>query len=344
MTTMNESLRPSTLGEILDRTAQLYRSNFLLFAGVAALPTSVLIAVFALGGALLGIVSVSTRGAMSPALLTGALVVLIVFVGLPVALAATVFSHAGLTRTAVCAHMGEPITIRAAFQSVRPRFWRYLGLMMLQGLIAVGIPAAAAGILIAVLGFVAALAGSGSAGSVFAGFLVFCVFAAAAVVVIILVIANSMAMSVCVVEDKPAWDSLMRAMTLSKGTRGRIFLMFLLVWALSIVLSMMAYIPTLIIATTVTAIGHGAEYATLALIAAEIVNILINFAVQTLITPVYTTGLVLFYYDQRIRKEGFDIEWMMAQAGMSGAKTIAGPDQAGIDAGGLVGPDTVKEL
>ena len=33
-----ETLRPSTLGEILDRTALLYRRNFLLFAGVAALP------------------------------------------------------------------------------------------------------------------------------------------------------------------------------------------------------------------------------------------------------------------------------------------------------------------
>jgi hypothetical protein len=26
---------------------------------------------------------------------------------------------------------------------------------------------------------------------------------------------------------------------------------------------------------------------------------------------------VLFYYDQRIRKEGFDIEWMMQQAGLT---------------------------
>ena len=35
---MTETLRPSTLGEILDRTAQLYRSNFWLFAGTAAMP------------------------------------------------------------------------------------------------------------------------------------------------------------------------------------------------------------------------------------------------------------------------------------------------------------------
>ena len=31
---MESNLRPLTLGEILDRTAQLYRTNFLLFAGI----------------------------------------------------------------------------------------------------------------------------------------------------------------------------------------------------------------------------------------------------------------------------------------------------------------------
>jgi uncharacterized membrane protein len=321
MTTMNESLRPSSLGEILDRIAQLYRSNFLLFAGVAALPTGVLIAVFAIAGVMLAIVGVSARGTISPGLLTGALVVLIVIVGLPVAIAATVFSHAGLTRTAVCAHMGERLTIRAAFKSVLPRFWRYLGLMMLQVLFAGFIPAVAATVIVLVFGFLASLSGAGSAGNIFLGFLVFGVIAVTLVVVIMLAIACSLAMSVCVVEDMPAWDSLTRAMKLSKGTRGRIFLMFLLVWALSIVLSIMAYIPIVILITTVTAIGHGAEYATLTLIVGEILNVLINFAIQTLITPVYTTGLVLFYYDQRIRKEGFDIEWMMTQAGLTEAKT-----------------------
>ena len=30
----------------------------------------------------------------------------------------------------------------------------------------------------------------------------------------------------------------------------------------------------------------------------------------------YATGFTLFYYDQRVRKEGFDIEWMMQAAGL----------------------------
>jgi hypothetical protein len=41
-----------------------------------------------------------------------------------------------------------------------------------------------------------------------------------------------------------------------------------------------------------------------------------SFAVQALTKPVYTIALMLFYYDQRIRNEGFDIEWMMERAGL----------------------------
>jgi hypothetical protein len=40
------------------------------------------------------------------------------------------------------------------------------------------------------------------------------------------------------------------------------------------------------------------------------------FAVQAFTKPVYGIALTLFYFDQRIRNEGFDIEWMMRKAGM----------------------------
>ena len=34
---MNYQLRPMNLGELLDRIAELYRTNFLLFAGISAI-------------------------------------------------------------------------------------------------------------------------------------------------------------------------------------------------------------------------------------------------------------------------------------------------------------------
>jgi hypothetical protein len=41
------------------------------------------------------------------------------------------------------------------------------------------------------------------------------------------------------------------------------------------------------------------------------------FFTNAFIGPIYAIGLTLFYYDQRIRKEGFDIEWMMRSAGLA---------------------------
>jgi hypothetical protein len=40
---MESNLRPLTLGEILDRTAQLYRTHFWLFAGIASVYSGALL-------------------------------------------------------------------------------------------------------------------------------------------------------------------------------------------------------------------------------------------------------------------------------------------------------------
>jgi hypothetical protein len=40
------------------------------------------------------------------------------------------------------------------------------------------------------------------------------------------------------------------------------------------------------------------------------------FAAHAFTRPVYGIALTLFYYDQRIRQEGYDIERMMETAGM----------------------------
>jgi hypothetical protein len=42
---------------------------------------------------------------------------------------------------------------------------------------------------------------------------------------------------------------------------------------------------------------------------------IVAFFTNAFVGPIYATGLTLFYYDQRVRKEGFDIEWMMQAAG-----------------------------
>ena len=128
------------------------------------------------------------------------------------------------------------------------------------------------------------------------------------------------------------------------GTRGRIFVMYLLVLALTMVLSMIADIPFLIIVGVAAATGSGPQSATTALVVAEILQFVANFLLQILITPVSWIALVLFYYDQRVRKEGFDIEWMMEQAGLTQLTPPHAPAaESRSISGPALPPDTVEE-
>ena len=315
-----ETIRPMTLGEILDRTTQLYRRNFLSFAGIAAVPTAVILAmmipVFAMAG--IGGLAITRSAALGGTLLV--FVVLLCVVLFVVAIAATVISQAALIRAVIAAYNGQKLKIREALKSARPQFWRYLGLMFLQGIFVGLIPGVLAGIAIGIVFLLARAAGGGIAANAAAGFGVFLIGAAAAVIIVMRALTYSLAMPACIAEGKPAWESLLRSKKLSKGARGRIFLMFLLVWLLSVVVSMIGYISMMIVTIVVAAMGKaagGPATATALLVVAEIVNVLVNFAIQTLITPVYMTGLVLFYFDQRIRTEGYDIEWMMQRAGLA---------------------------
>ena len=54
---MQTTLRPLTLGEILDRTAELYRTNFLLLAGISSAYAGVLL--------VLGLVQIGAQRAFS---------------------------------------------------------------------------------------------------------------------------------------------------------------------------------------------------------------------------------------------------------------------------------------
>ena len=343
---MMSQLRPLSLGEILDRTAQLYRRNFLLFVGVSAAPTAVIVAVSAVFGAVFAATAVTRHGTVPAGAAMGLLGLMFLALA-PLLMAATVFSQAGLTQAALSAQNGQTLKIREALGRVRPRFWRYLGLMLLQGLLAAGIPGVIAAGAIGGLAVLFRLAGAGPGANVEMGFLIFLIVAAAIVIAVWRFLGYAMGLASCVVEGKTAWESIERAVKLSIGARGRIFVMFLLVWALSLVMSMVVYIPVAIMAGIVAAMGHGAQYAATVLILAEVLNVLGNFVLQTLIAPVYLIALLLFYFDQRVRSEGYDIERMMDEAGLShwagadSAPSLLAGEAASAPA---MTPDTVKEL
>jgi hypothetical protein len=54
----------------------------------------------------------------------------------------------------------------------------------------------------------------------------------------------------------------------------------------------------------------------------------IGFFTNTFLGPIWAAGITLFYYDQRVRKEGYDIEWMLQAAGLTGPATQQDPGAA----------------
>jgi hypothetical protein len=348
---MNENLRPptlqpSTLGEILDRTVQLYRGNFWLFAGTAALPFGAMLAVILIGVVLAVIAGVALRGSFGADITSlirigaGSVALL---VALPIYLVAVIYSAAGITQAAIAAHRGEKLTIRGALRTVTPRFWSYFGLLFLQGLLAAVVPGVLAGAIIFGLIFAGARAGIGTAAGIGIGFLVFVIGGAAVVIIVWLALCYAMGMAVCVAEKKPAWESLQRAFDLSKGTRFRILALFLLLIVLSAAISMVSYIVSLLVAGLASLLGPSSTFAAVAAIVGGILYFVVSVSAQIVIQPVSWIALMLFYYDQRIRKEGFDIEWMMERAGMTPASALPPAVDGGAISPLTPPPDTVEE-
>ncbi|HUB29962.1 MAG TPA: hypothetical protein VL967_09700 [Terracidiphilus sp.] len=310
---MEINLRPQTLGEILDRTAQLYRENFLLFAGIASVYAGILLVLSLLQ---IGMQEVLRIRHMNSEVVWATLISMLVM--WPVILIVGGFAVAANNRAVSWVHLGERATIRAAYASIVPKLGRYLWLMVITTFM-VWIPfaliyAAYAVFVIlyakpkglfnqpptihnpeAVLIFALVTAGFG-------------VLVLGAIIYAILMgLRYSLAVPASVIEDLPARKAIRRSIHLSKGSRGRIFLLALLVVAIQVGLGLVTQLFFIV----ATFRHHGDLPAGI-----RVVQQLVAFFTNAFVGPIYATGFTLFYYDQRVRKEGYDIEWMMRAAGM----------------------------
>jgi len=318
---MDTHLRPLTLGEILDRTAQLYRTNFLLFAGIASVYAGALLVLSLLQ---IGVQETLRMEHMNSQIVWATVVGMLL--AWPVAVIAGGIAVAANNRAVAWLYLGEPATIRGAYASIRPRIGRYLWLMTITTFV-VWVPFVIlyAGYTVFTLLYIkpkGILSQTGGhvdpqAAMMFLGVtLVFGILVLGALVYAVLMgLRYSLAVPACVVEEVPARQAIGRSIELSKGARGRIFLLGLLVVAIQIGLGLIT--QTLFV---VAALKHHGELPATIRVAQQ----LVAFCTNTFVGPIYATGFTLFYYDQRVRKEGFDIEWMMHAAGMSGGAEDAG--------------------
>lgn len=315
---MPEPLHPLTLSEVLDRTAQFYRRRFFVYFGIASIPVGILLVFAALVFLLLawtGLWSDNSPDLNAAGVAAIILVIVLGLIALPIWVGATALGWAAASHAAARDFLGEPISIRSAYRAVWSRGWRYVGLYLLLGLIVVVAPSVVAVIGAVVLALVAAAGGNGSALAALATFGIFALMLTVGGVALWLLLRLGMAFPAAVVEHASPWAAIKRANALSRGTRGRIFLLFLLGMALSWILTLGAMVPVLIVITLIPA-ANAPQHS-------ELVGRIflfawygLSFAVQAVVRPVYGIAITLFYFDQRMRTEGFDIEWQMRQAGL----------------------------
>ena len=329
---MIESLRPSTLGEILDRTADIYRARFLVFLGIAGLPAGVVLAsavVVFLFFLWIGVEAQSTNQA-----LVGILAILFFAVGvlvlLPLCAAAVGLGAGALNHAAVAAFEHRKIGIRDAYKAAWKRGWRCIGLLLLEAAFIFIAPSVAFTILTVITGVTAGLMGGPAAtDSNTFGVIMLSLMLAFAACMMWMLLLLCLSFPASVAENAGAWTALKRAIALSRGTRGRILVLYTLGFALRCGLGFLLTIPAILIIALVPGLDTPQHMRTI-----EIILLFSvyggSFAVRAFTKPMYVIAQLLFYYDQRIRKEGFDIEWMMLQAGMVAAPSApqAAPEAA----------------
>jgi UPF0716 family protein affecting phage T7 exclusion len=315
---MVASLRPLTLGEILDRTAQLYRSNFFLFAGIFAVYAGValVLSLLLIGlGELLKVLHVG-GAAVWITLIASGIEMLILFLLFGAAVAA-------INRAVAWVHLGEPATIRGAYASILPELGRYLWLMTITAFVVWTPLALLYGAYFGTMAFSvkgfgtpAGIAAAQQAGTspqsavlLFGATLVFgLLLLPVGIYTVMMGLRYALALPACVVENLKARQALRRAAELSKGARGRILVLGLLVGVIKIGLIMVTQVFVLVAAFK----QHGQLGPGLTALSQ-----VLAFFTNSFLGPIYAAGITLFYFDQRVRKEGFDIEWMMRAAGLA---------------------------
>jgi hypothetical protein len=285
----------------------LCRRNFRLLCAIAAAPCAVVVAGYAAQ-------IVAGQAARIQRHSSSSQLVIFFLIDLPLTVVAFAYLHAALTSAAVDIYLGLPITLRAAAFRVLPRYWRFLWLTVLQTLIVLGIPCVGAIVVLIPLAILGAIFAGSASPAALGGTMAVLTFVAFMGLAIWLLSRVALAVAVCWVEDKSAWASIKRASALSKGARGRVAMAYVFFYAIFGIVLMLRLSVVAIVASSARHAGH--HFAGTPFVLTKIFEVLYSFASEMLLTPLASAALAILYIDQRVRKEGFDIDWMMYQTGL----------------------------
>ncbi len=292
---VRHELRPLTTGEILDRTFFLYRSNFWLYVGLASIAAGA--SVLASIGRLAYFHFKVPMAPNAPKAMIVSSVITIV--GTLLYFAVYSVTHAATVSAVSSLYLGEETSMGASLGAVRGHWVRYCLISLWQSwsggwmfllLIAPAVLIPAMG-LKNLNGLVALLVAFALASFVYG---------------IIAYIRNSLAIPAAVMENLNVRAAMRRSKVLVAGRKGRIFLLGLLMIALYMVAGVMQMPFALLILHS-----RSAEH-----VLVQIISLLVAFLCSSLIGPVAAIALCLFYIDERVRREAFDIEFLMNRTSM----------------------------
>ena len=272
-------LRPLSLGEILDRTFTLYRRNFLLFAGISAIPQTLVLA--------LNVIALLFGNRAAAGALPGVGIVVGVVIGLIVIIVSVLafFISQGATILAVKElYLGRTASILESLRRTRGEIGPIFGVGLLSGL------AVMIGMILLII----------------PGIFVLCRLL--------------VSVPVLLIEGRGPRDSLSRSWDLTQGAAGRAFVIFLLYMVIVIALALLFVSP--FSALAVYAGLKNPEMVRFWTFMAD----LGNRVSSTLVSPILLISSSVFYFDLRVRKEAFDLQFMMDPE----SERITPPSSSGI--------------
>ena len=322
---MPAQLRPMKLGEILDQGFSIYRKNFWQLTAIAALPA---IAVLAVQCADLNWWHLGTPAKSANQGERYVWSILSSFVYFHISAVLAYMVTPAYVRYVAGILFEEKVTVVASLASAAARWRRYLLIALLKlGVELIGPEAIAAGVFIG-LGFAGEAAGlMEPLSNAYMVVLIFLPLGVAMILFLWMSASFSLTIPASVREQLPTFKAMKRSWRLSKGGRFRLaatwFMVSILLWVLYLVVwLLMRWAIMLLYFLThwhwmSPQFYFAADYA------------LSTVAAATL-GPILPLVLILLYYDQRVRKEGYDLVRMMEEAGLAApVVTVAGePSEA----------------
>jgi len=310
---MTAALRPMNLGEILDRTFQIYRSRFWAFVTVAAVPALVVQSA-ALADSLC--FHLYSRAVSDNHWTPGIYMTQVVF--------AIGYYHFGsffglllfpvILKFVSGAVLDEEIRVRQGWRFFGARWRSYLWLATLK-LVAelVIVEVVTVTLLGLTMEALDALGAEGFLEGWKSDLIVGLWFSAGFAAFLWVGSSLSLAIPAAALEDLKALRSLRRSWALARGSRLRIALAWLALTTASLMLSMSFQ---WVLRLVVIAVVRSTRARWVGYTLYPILSQTMNTALAAAFGPIYPIALTLFYYDQRMRREGFDVERMMQAAGL----------------------------